>query len=116
MQVAFVQEFAITDRSTTNYGSVKESLGDDPIDGLIIHTAGFDDENNVFRIFDVWESREQADRFLERMAIFGDEARRRDPPRTRGRRAEPGRRHGDRGRARVGRATSRPTGGRRDRQ
>lgn len=74
MPVAFVQELAITDRSTTNYDSVKESLGDDPIDGLIIHTAGLDDENNVFRIFDVWESREQADRFLERvMAIFGDE-------------------------------------------
>lgn len=45
MPVAFVQEFAITDRSTANYDSVKESLGDDPIDGLIIHTAGFDDDN-----------------------------------------------------------------------
>lgn len=42
--------------------------------GVIIHSVGFDDDNNVFRIFDVWESREQADRLLERvMAIFGDE-------------------------------------------
>jgi hypothetical protein len=73
MPVAFVQEFAITDRSTKNYDSVKERLGGDPIDGLIIHTAGFDDDNNVFRIVDVWESREQADRFLERvMTIVGD--------------------------------------------
>jgi hypothetical protein len=64
MAVAYVQEFAIVDRSTTNYDFVKERIGDDPIDGLIIHSAGFDDDNNVFRIFDVWESREQADRFL----------------------------------------------------
>ena len=64
MAVAFVQEFAITDRSTANYDDVNERLGDAPIDGLIVHTAGFDDENNVFRIFDVWETREQADRFL----------------------------------------------------
>jgi hypothetical protein len=64
MAIAFVQEFAIVDRSTANYDFVKEQLGDDPIDGLIIHTAGFDDDNDVFRIFDVWESREHADRFL----------------------------------------------------
>jgi len=74
MPIAFVQEFAFTNRSTTNYDAVKESLGGDPIDGLIMHTAGFDDDNNVFLIFDVWESREQADRFLERvMATVGDE-------------------------------------------
>jgi hypothetical protein len=28
------------------------------------HSAGFDDEAGVFRIFDVWETREQAERFL----------------------------------------------------
>jgi hypothetical protein len=64
MAVAFVQEFAITNRSTANYDYINERLGDAPIDGLIVHTAGFDDDNNVFRIFDVWETREQADRFL----------------------------------------------------
>jgi hypothetical protein len=64
MAIAFVQEFAISDRSTANYDFVKERLGDDPIDGLVIHTAGFDDDNNVFRILDVWDSREQAERFL----------------------------------------------------
>jgi hypothetical protein len=29
-----------------------------------VHTAGFDDEAGVFRIFDVWETRDQAERFL----------------------------------------------------
>lgn len=74
MAVAFVGEFAITDRSTANHDYVSERLGDAPIDGLILHTAGFDDENTVFRIFDVWESREQADRFLnERIHPIIDE-------------------------------------------
>lgn len=74
MAIAFIQEFAIGDRSTTNYDFVKGQLGDDPIDGLLIHTAGFDDDNDVFRVFDVWESREHAERFLERvMSIVGDE-------------------------------------------
>jgi hypothetical protein len=63
MAVAYIQEFAIRDRSTANYDHVKESLGDDPIEGLIAHTAGFDDEDGVFRNFDVWESRKQAERF-----------------------------------------------------
>jgi quinol monooxygenase YgiN len=31
---------------------------------LIAHTAGFDDDAGVFRILDVWESREQAERFM----------------------------------------------------
>ena len=30
----------------------------------LIHTAGFDDELGVFRILDVWESKEHAERFL----------------------------------------------------
>jgi hypothetical protein len=63
MAVAFVQEFEITDRSTANYDYIKERLGDGPFEGLIVHTAGFDEENGVFRILDVWESREQAERF-----------------------------------------------------
>ena len=64
MAVAYIQEFEIKNRSTTNYDFVKGHVGDDPIDGLLIHTAGFDDDDNVFRILDVWESREQAERFL----------------------------------------------------
>ncbi len=74
MAIAYVQEFAIVDRSTANYDFINERLGDDPIEGLIVHTAGFDDDNNVFRIFDVWESREQAERFLaERIQPIIDE-------------------------------------------
>jgi hypothetical protein len=64
MAVVFIQEFPISDRSTANYDFVKEQLGDGPFDGLIAHTAGFDDDGGVFRIMDVWESREQAERFL----------------------------------------------------
>jgi hypothetical protein len=64
MAVAYVQEFAIADRSTHNYDFVADKIGDGPFDGLIVHTAGFDDEAGVFRILDVWETREQAERFI----------------------------------------------------
>jgi hypothetical protein len=68
MAVAFIQEFAINDddRSTTNYDAVSErlDLDNNPADGLIVHTAGWDEEGGVFRIFDVWESREQAEAFM----------------------------------------------------
>jgi hypothetical protein len=65
--VAFVQEFEIQagDTSTTNYDAVSAELNlQQAPEGLLIHTAGFDHDSGVFRIFDVWESREQADRFL----------------------------------------------------
>ena len=66
MPVAFVQEFNVDpgDHSTTNYDAVAARLGDVRPDGLLIHTAGFDDDAGVFRIFDVWESHEHAQRFL----------------------------------------------------
>jgi len=64
MAVAYIQEFPIERRSTTNYDWVKEKIGDGPFDGLICHTAGFDDDGNVFRILDVWETREHAEQFL----------------------------------------------------
>ena len=67
MPVVFIQEFPIGDRSTENYEYLKERLGDDPIDGLLVHTAGFDDDNGVWRLVDVWETREHADRFMQRM-------------------------------------------------
>ena len=44
-----------------------EKLGGEQIDGLRVHTAGFDDEAGVWRQVDVWESREQADRFMEQL-------------------------------------------------
>jgi hypothetical protein len=67
MAVAYIQEFPIVDgdTSTTNYDSVVEALGlSSAPDGLIVHTAGFDQTDGVFRIFDVWETREQGERFM----------------------------------------------------
>ena len=69
MAYAFIQEFDASgdDRSTTNYDAVAERVGAaaNPPEGLIVHTAGWDEGNGVFRIFDVWESREHADRFWD---------------------------------------------------
>jgi hypothetical protein len=67
MAVAYIQEFPIVDNdlSTANYDKVVELLNlSSAPDGLIVHTAGFDQADGVFRIFDVWESREQGDRFM----------------------------------------------------
>ena len=68
MAVAVIQEFPIegNDRSTTNYDQVQEALGlrDNPPAGGLVHTAGFDEEAGVFRIVDVWESRDAWDAFL----------------------------------------------------
>lgn len=69
MAFAFFQEFEIKgdDRGTTNYDSVAERLdvGSNPPAGMIVHTAGWDEENGTFRIFDVWESRADFDRFWQ---------------------------------------------------
>jgi hypothetical protein len=67
MAVAYIQEFQIVDgdTSTTNYDAVVEGLNlTSAPDGLIVHTAGFDHDAGVFRIFDVWETREQGERFI----------------------------------------------------
>ena len=67
MAIAYVQEFEIKDgdMSTTNYDAVKAALNlEDAPDGLMIHTAGFDLDAGIFRIFDVWETREQGERFI----------------------------------------------------
>ena len=66
MPIAFVQEFKIQggDTSTTNYDAVADKVGRQAPDGLLIHTAGFDHDAGVFRIFDVWESREQGEKFI----------------------------------------------------
>ena len=68
MAVAVIQEFPIEgdDRTTTNYDSVQEALGtrDNPPAGGLMHSAGFDEQAGVFRIFDVWESRDAWETFL----------------------------------------------------
>lgn len=67
MAVAFVQEFDVgDDRTTANYDAIKQGLNpevDKPA-GLIVHTAGFT-ADGVFRIFDVWESEEDWNRFYD---------------------------------------------------
>jgi hypothetical protein len=63
MAFVYIQEFEIGDRSTENYDFVKERVGEGPFTGLVVHTAGFDDANGVFRIVDIWESREDFERF-----------------------------------------------------
>ena len=68
MPIAYLQEFEIVDgdTSTTNYDAVVAALNlQDSPDGLLIHTAGFDHDAGVFRIFDVWETREQGEKFIE---------------------------------------------------
>jgi len=67
MAIAYVQEFEIKDgdTSTTNYDAVNAALNlQDAPEGLLIHTAGFDLDAGVFRIFDVWETREHGERFI----------------------------------------------------
>ena len=67
MPFVVLQEFKIErdNRSTTNYDSVSQHIGMDtnPPDGMIIHTAGWDEEGRVFRIFEVWETQEDSARF-----------------------------------------------------
>jgi hypothetical protein len=67
MAIAYLQEFEIQDgdTSTKNYDAVVAALDvQDPPDGLLIHTAGFDHGAGVFRILDVWETREQGEKFI----------------------------------------------------
>ena len=69
MAVAAVTEWDIQgqDRSTMNYDAIGRRLdtANNPPAGGLFHTAGYDEEAGVFRIFDVWESREDAQRFIE---------------------------------------------------
>jgi hypothetical protein len=65
--VASVQEFDVEagDRSTTNYDALAARLRDQgPPKGLILHTAGFTPDD-VFRVFSVWESADDAQRFTD---------------------------------------------------
>jgi hypothetical protein len=67
MAIAYVQEFTIKDgdTSTTNYDAVNAALDlQSAPAGLLIHTAGFDHDAGVFRIFDVWETREHGEKFI----------------------------------------------------
>ncbi len=64
MAVAFIQEWRNSDPGTDNYDAIAARLDaeNNPPEGLIIDTAGRD-SNGVWRIFDIWESREHAEHF-----------------------------------------------------
>jgi quinol monooxygenase YgiN len=90
MAVAVIQEFPIEgdDRTTTVYDRVQEALDAraKPPSGGLVHTAGFDEDAGVFRIFDVWESEDAWDTFLKDRLMpivqpMMDQGRR--PPETR---------------------------------
>jgi len=71
--IAFIQEFPIVegDTSTTNYDALVSKLDLQGVvpQGLLLHSAGFDTDAGVFRIFDVWQTREDGERFMtERLA------------------------------------------------
>ena len=65
MPVAWVQDWSAGGADTSNYDAITERMGvrDDPPEGLIFHAAGATEEGG-FRVFDVWESREHLERFL----------------------------------------------------
>lgn len=69
MAFVVIQEFPIEgeNRSTANYDRVQEALGTrtKPPAGGLVHTAGFDERAGVFRIFDVWESEDAWNAFLD---------------------------------------------------
>jgi len=71
MPVAIVQDWIEeeTDRSTASYDAVSARLqeGQMPPDGMLVHTAGFTGQG--FRVFEVWETREQFDRFLHEQLL-----------------------------------------------
>ena len=75
MAIAVIQEFPIEgdDRTTTNYDRIQEALGtrDNPPDGGLVHTAGFDEQAGVFRIFDVWESQQAWEAFSRPKFLMG---------------------------------------------
>jgi hypothetical protein len=68
MAVALVQEFEIVgdDRSTTNYDHIARRLDFDAHlpEGLIAHTAGWDERGGVFRIVAIWNSPDEAESFM----------------------------------------------------
>jgi hypothetical protein len=79
MPTALVQEFKILDdddRSTTNYDHIVERLDLEaaPPEGLIVHTAGWDEAGGVFRILAIWDTAEHAETFMrERLRPVLDE-------------------------------------------
>jgi hypothetical protein len=66
LTVVIIQEWPNATRDTKNYDAITGKLRSDgklEPDGLLVHTAGFD--GDTFRILEVWESKDQQERFLQ---------------------------------------------------
>jgi quinol monooxygenase YgiN len=78
MPVGVLQQSPGASQETYEAVAAKINAANDPPEGLIIHTAGAA-EGGGWRIFDVWESREAFDRFMQErlmpamQELFGDQ-------------------------------------------
>ena len=64
MPVAVVQEWSGGGTSTENYDAIRERLrGGEPVRAMHVHAAGWD--GDTFRIFEIWDTREDFDRFIQ---------------------------------------------------
>ena len=70
MAVAFIQEWREASPGTDNYDAVAAKINaqSSAPEGLIAHTAGRD-ATGVFRVFDIWETREHAERFQQQQVM-----------------------------------------------
>ena len=72
MAFVFIREFPVqgNDRSTRNYDAINERLVHTKApDGLILHYAGFDEDAGVFRIVNIWDTREQGKAYDENQVM-----------------------------------------------
>ena len=72
MPVVVISEWpaAGANRDTSNYDAIAERLdaGDNPPEGMILHSAGYTDDNR-FQIIELWETPEHAERFRSERLI-----------------------------------------------
>ena len=84
MAIAVVQEWAEGGNDTTHYDAIHDRIMAGPTpDGFRVHTAGAI-EGGGFRIFEVWDSEEQYQRFVEAqlMPVVQEVGGDADPPTT----------------------------------
>jgi quinol monooxygenase YgiN len=70
LTVVIIQEWPNATRETKNYDAIADKLRSDgnlEPDGLLVHTAGFD--GDTFRIFEVWESQDHQERYLQEILM-----------------------------------------------
>ncbi len=72
------ENYEATVRALTDGKSSMESFSDWPVEGILVHTAG--ESPDGFRVVDVWESEEAANRFGETLGPILEEVGITDPP------------------------------------